>query len=78
MRPYEIQTLDHRCFTEIMWLTNKHSLSVRALVVVYRYCKSFVDQKSFVGLKTDDKRIYIATYHEYYSLSCHDVIILGD
>ena len=67
---------------------HKHSRSVHALVIVYRYCKSFVELnikiihwpklESFVGLKTGHKRINIATYHEQCSLSCCNVIILGD
>ena len=57
-----------------MWMTHKHSRSVRALVialyiVIVNHSLASIS-KSFVGLKTGHKRIYIATYH--------DVTILGD
>ena len=73
-RPYETQTLDHSCFAEITWVTHKHSRSARALVIVLyilivNYSLISIS-KLFVVLKIDQKRIYIATYH--------DVIILGD
>ena len=51
-----------------MWVTHKHSRSVRTLVVVL--CIVVVNNslasnlKSFVGLKTDHKRINIVTYHD--------------
>ena len=49
-----------------MWVTHKHSRSVRTLVVVL--CIVVVNHslasnlKSFVGLKTGHKRINIVTY----------------
>ena len=51
-----------------MWVTHKHSRSVRALVIVNHSVA--LNLKSFVGLKTGHKKIYIATYH--------DLTMLGD
>ena len=54
-------------------MTHKHSGSVHAVVIIpYIVVNQSLTSisKSFVGLKTVHKRIYIATYH--------DVIILGD
>ena len=55
-------------FAEIMWVTHKHSRSVRALVIVLyivilNHSLASIS-KSFFGLKTSHKRIYTATYLE--------------
>ena len=59
-----LRDTNSRCFAEIKHcVTHKHSRSVRALVIVYRYCESFIDINTKIDRwpKTGYKKVDTAT-----------------